>query len=122
RGGRRRRRRVGSGDLAIPKMNRAPLRRERRLHEGFGQSRVRVDREVQLLERQPVLDRERRLGYAVGRARSDDVRAEQVARAGVGDDLREALALAQRERAPRSRKWESADADVEALVLRLLLA
>src|SRR5207237_1659535 len=39
-----------------------------------------------------------------------------------GDDLDEALALAQRERAYRSGKRETADADVDALVLGLFLA
>jgi len=103
-------------------MNSAPLRRERGFHQRLGQRRVRVDREVELLERQSVLDRERGLGYEVRRARSDDVRPEDLARARIGDDLGKALALPQRERTTRCRKREATDPDLEALVLCLFLA
>src|SRR5207248_9312695 len=103
--------------LVIPDMNCSALRREGGFHQGFGQRRVCVDRQVELLESQSVLDRERRLGDEVGRAGSDDVRAEQLARARVGDDLDEALALAQRERAPGRGTREAADSDIDALVL-----
>ena len=83
---------------------------------------MRVDREVDLLERQAVLDGERRLGDQVGRARPDDVRAQQLARLGIGDHLDESLCLAERQGAARRREGKLADLHGDALFLGLFLA
>ena len=50
------------------------------------------------------LDRERALGDQVARAVRDDVHAEQLARLGVRDDLREALGVVDRHRAAEARR------------------
>src|SRR5438067_1807718 len=81
-----------------------------------------MDREVDLFEREPVLDGERRLGDQVGRARADDVRAQQLARVGVRQDLDEAFRLPECQRATGGREREPAHLDGDALLLRLLLA
>ena len=83
---------------------------------------MRVDGEVELLERQPILDRQGRLGDEVGRARPDDMRAQQLARPRVGHHLHKALGLPKRERATRGGEREAADFDLEPLLLRFLLA
>src|ERR1700682_6451023 len=80
-----------------------------------------VDREVDLLEGQPVLHRQRRLGDEVRRPRADDVGAEQPARAGVRDDLDEALWLAECERSRGCGARGAPDLDVYPLLLRLFL-
>src|SRR5207245_3122794 len=65
----------GGVRLSISDVNRPTLGRQRGLHQRFGKRRMRVDREVDLLECQAVLDGKRRLGDQVRRSRSDDVRA-----------------------------------------------
>ena len=82
---------------------------------------MRVDRQVDLLEGQAILDGKRRLRDEVGRTRSYDVRAQQLARLCVGDHLDEAFSLAERESATGGSKRESADLHCDALALRLLL-
>src|SRR5712691_5942026 len=81
-----------------------------------------VHREVELIEREPVLDRERRLGDEVGRAWSDDVHAENAPGRRVSDNLDEAFSLPQRERAARGGEREAADFNLDAAPLGLLLA
>ena len=87
-------------------------------HDRLGERRVRVHRAGDLLEAALELLRDDQLGDHLGRARADDVRAEQLAVARVADDLHHALAVAvdgrradaahrelarPRRRAPRSR-------------------
>ncbi len=103
-------------------MDRTALRGQRRLHERLRQRGMGVDREVELLEGEPVLDREGGLGDEVGGAGADDVGAQQRSRSGVGDDLDEAFALSERERASRSGKREAAHLDLDPALPRLLLA
>ena len=81
-----------------------------------------MDREVDLFEGQPVLDRQRRLGDEVGRARADDVRAEQLARLRVGNDLHETFRLAQGQRATSGGEWKPPDLHRDAFFPRLFLA
>ena len=103
-------------------MDGATLCRQRRFHQRLGQRRVGVDREVELLHGQPVLDGEGRLRDQVGRPRADDVRAQELARLRVGEDLRVSLRLAERQRATRRGEREAADLDRDPLLLGLLLA
>ena len=83
---------------------------------------MRVDRQIDLLQSQGVLDGEGRLGDEVGGARSDDVRPQQLPRPGVGDDLDETLGLAERQRPTRGGEREAPDLDRDSLFLRLVFA
>ena len=67
------------------------------------------------------LERDRRLGDEVRGVRPDDVDAERVVGLLVGDDLREALVLADDDRLGDRLERDLADLDVEALLLGLLL-
>ncbi len=66
--------------------------------------------------------RSRRLGDEVGRARPDDVGAQQPARLRVGDDLDEAFDLAECQGATRRAERELPDFHRDAFFLRLFLA
>ncbi len=83
---------------------------------------MRVDRQVELLQRQPVLHRERRLGDEVRRARADDVSAEQLPGFWVSQDFRVALRLAEGQGAAGRREGEATHLDRDALFLGFLLA
>src|SRR5438876_10149315 len=83
---------------------------------------MRVDGEVDLLDREPVLDRKGRLRDQIRCARADDVRAEEPARLGIAEDLGEALRLPERERPTRGGEWEAADLNRDPFLLRLFLA
>ena len=74
------------------------LSSQRCLHERLRQGRVRVDRQVELFHGETVLNHQGRFRYQVCRTRPDDVRAQQFARARVGDDLDEALRLPESQR------------------------
>src|SRR6266851_1298003 len=80
-----------------------------------------VHREVELLERQPVLNSQGRLRDQVGGARSDDVNAQQATGLRIGDDLDEALGLPQSQRPARGGEWDATDLDIEAALFRLFL-
>src|SRR5439155_18875752 len=114
----------GGGETRPPfsGVYRTSLRGQRGLHQGFGQGRVSVDGEVDLLQRQPVLHRQRRLRDQVGGARPDDVRAQKLARPRVGHDLHKTVALAQGQRATRGGERKAADLDRDPFFLRLFLA
>src|SRR5207302_6516141 len=81
-----------------------------------------VDREIELLERQPVLNRQRGLRDQVRGAGADDVRPEQLARPRVGDDLGEAFRLSKCQRPARGREGKPAYAYVQSLVASVLLS
>src|SRR5881392_3555598 len=79
---------------------------------------MRVDRADQLLDGAFELQRERRFGDELGRARADHVDAEDLVVFLLGDDLDEAFRLPRDLRAAENPELERADADVEAALLR----
>ena len=82
---------------------------------------MRVDREIDFLDRELVRARDDELVDQLRRVRADDVGAEDLAVLRVANDLHEAFGLARRARAAVRREGELADLVVELLVLALLL-
>ena len=80
-----------------------------------------MDGQVDLLQREAVLHRQRGLGNQVGGPWPDDVSAEQTTGSSVGDHLDEALGLAERERPPGGGEGEASNLDVHPAFLGLLL-
>src|SRR6266851_2449049 len=81
-----------------------------------------VHGEVELIEGEPVLDGEGRLGDEVGGARSDYVYAQHPAGGGVGHHLDQAFGLTKGESPARGRERKAPDFDLEAALLRVLFA
>jgi len=121
-GGRVRNRRCRSGlNPSVGDVYRPALGRKRSLHDRFGQRRMRVHREVELIERKPVLDRQRRFGDEVGGAGSHDVDAEYAPGRRVRHNFHEAFGLPKRQRAAGGCEREAADLHLDAPLRRLLL-
>src|SRR5229473_475461 len=81
-----------------------------------------VHGEVELVEGEPVLDGEGRLGDEVGGARSDYVYAQHPAGGGVGHHLDQAFGLTKGESPARGRERKAPDFDLEAALLCVLFA
>ncbi len=80
---------------------------------------MRVDREVDLLDRELILARDDQLVDDLGRVRANDVRAEDFTVLRVADDLHEPVRVARGARAPVGRERELADLVVELALLGL---
>ena len=102
-------------------MNHLPERVQRGLGDGLGQRGMRMDGQVDFLDRELVLSGDAELVDQLRRVRTDDVRAEDLAVLRVADDLDEPLGLSGRPRASIVREGEASDLVVELLLLALLL-
>src|ERR1039457_629960 len=92
----RRREAITSPPVPRSGVNHPPHRVEHRLGDRFAERRVRVDRQLDLLDGELVLARHGQLVNELRGVRADDVRAEDLAVLRVADDLHEALGLARR--------------------------
>ena len=83
-------------------------------HDGLGDGRVRVDGAAQLFSRGFEVERDDSLVDDLGRVRADDVDAQKLVLARLGDDLDEALLLAENACLARSRERKLRDLHVVA--------
>ena len=90
-------------------MDRVAVHGQRRLHDRLAEGRVRVDVAAELPRVALEQLRQCRLGDELCRVGSDDMRAEHLARLGVGNDLDEAASLTVDDRPAQRREGKAAD-------------
>src|SRR5581483_8829051 len=95
--------------------------RERRLHHGLGERRMRVDRAPEVLDRPLERHRERDLGDELRRLGAADMPAQDLAVARLAHDLDDPFGLAAGDGAPERPERRDPDPHVVAGLARLLL-
>src|SRR5437764_6093425 len=103
-------------------VNHHPHRVERRFGDRFGEGWMRVNREIDFLDRELILTGDGKLVDQLGRVRADDMRAKDLSILRVANDLDEAFRLTRRARTAVGGEGKATDFVVELLVLALLLS